>query len=193
MGAAIERVFDDVLVIESKAFADDRGFFTESWNERDFNRLVGAEVTFVQDNHSQSHRNVLRGLHYQLPPHAQGKLVRCTAGRILDVVVDIRSGSTTYGEWWGIHITAQDHLQVWIPPGFAHGFLSLADGSELQYKTTSHYDPGSERSVAWDDPTIGIDWGLDVQPRLSPKDAAAPRLDDAEVFAATDGTRGGPA
>lgn len=183
MVTAIPTALAGVVLIDVAVFEDDRGFFLESWNQRDFNDLVGAEVTFVQDNHSQSHRGVLRGLHYQLPPHAQGKLVRCTAGRIHDVVVDIRRDSPTFGAWWGTELSADNHRQLWIPPGFAHGFVSLVDGSELQYKTTAHHAPDSERSITWDDPAIGIDWPIDTPPRLSPKDADAPRLADAEVFA----------
>lgn len=191
MVAATKRVLGDGLVIEPRVFQDDRGFFTESWNQDNFDRLVGTPVTFVQDNHSQSHRHVLRGLHYQLPPNAQGKLVRCTAGRVFDVLVDIRTGSATFGSWWGTTLAAADHRQLWIPSGFAHGFVSLEDRSELQYKTTAYHAPDSERSIAWDDPTIGIDWPIDAAPLLSRKDAAAPRLEDAEVFPATDGSSAG--
>jgi dTDP-4-dehydrorhamnose 3,5-epimerase len=175
------------LLLTPQAFADDRGWFFESWNGRVFAALLEADgqdpgATFVQDNHSYSSRGVLRGLHLQLEPHAQGKLVRCTAGSIFDVAVDIRPGSNTYGLWVGTHLSASNRHQLWIPTGFAHGFLSLCDGSEVLYKTTATWNRDSERSIHWADPQLAIAWPLEdlklKQPLLAAKDATAPRLDD---------------
>lgn len=171
-----------VLVLEPRVFGDDRGFFFESWNDRTFTDAVGAQVTFVQDNHSRSATGVVRGLHYQLPPSAQGKLVRCGRGAVWDVAVDIRTGSATFGQWVAAELSADNHRQLWIPPGFAHGFVALTDTADLLYKASGFYDPDTDRSIAWDDPDIGIDWPLQGAPILSDKDAAAPRLADAEVF-----------
>ena len=171
------------LLIEGKAFRDERGFFTEAFNQRQFEAAVGHEVSFVQDNHSHSTRGVLRGLHYQLPPADQGKLVRVVTGAVFDVAVDIRRSSSTLGQWVGYELTADNLRQLWIPPRFAHGFLVLSDAADVLYKTTSYYAPEQERSLCWDDPEIGIEWPLDDEtPILSPKDAAAPRLSEAEVF-----------
>ena len=171
------------LLIEGKAFRDERGFFTEAFNQRQFEAAVGHEVSFVQDNHSHSKRGVLRGLHYQLPPADQGKLVRVVTGAVFDVAVDIRRSSSTLGQWVGYELTADNLRQLWIPPRFAHGFLVLSDAADVLYKTTSYYAPEQERSLCWDDPEIGIEWPLDDEtPILSPKDAAAPRLSEAEVF-----------
>jgi dTDP-4-dehydrorhamnose 3,5-epimerase len=174
----------DVLVLEPKVFGDERGFFMESFNQQTFERAVGQSVAFVQDNHSRSARGVLRGLHYQLPPHAQGKLVRVTQGAVFDVIVDIRPGSTSFGRWVGVELTGANHKQVWLPAGTAHGFLVLSDSADFVYKTTDYYAPQAERCVHWADPDLGIAWpDIGMAPTLSAKDAAAPRL--AEL-----GTRG---
>lgn len=172
-----------VLVLEPKVFGDARGFFMESFNQRTFDQAVGHEVKFVQDNHSRSARGVLRGLHYQLPPHAQGKLVRVTAGRVWDVAVDVRRGSATFGKWTGTELSGENHRQMWVPPGFAHGFVVLSDSADFLYKTTDYYAPQAERCVRWDDPALGITWPeVNVQFVLSGKDAVAPLLRDAQVF-----------
>lgn len=173
-----------VLILEPKVFGDARGFFMESFNQRAFAQAVGHDVQFVQDNHSRSSRGVLRGLHYQLPPHAQGKLVRVTEGRVWDVAVDLRRGSATFGKWTGTELSGENHRQMWVPPGFAHGFVVLSERADFLYKTTDYYAPQAERSVRWDDPAIGIVWpGLDMDFVLSGKDAAAAGLDAAETFA----------
>jgi dTDP-4-dehydrorhamnose 3,5-epimerase len=165
----------EVLLIEPKVFADARGFFMETWNQRTFDEAVGEHVTFVQDNHSRSARGVLRGLHYQLPPHAQGKLVRVTSGRVFDVAVDIRKSSPRFGQWVGTELSADNRRQSWIPPGFAHGFLVLSEGADLLYKTTAYYEATAERSIRWNDPQLAINWpGAGVVPILSAKDACAP-------------------
>ena len=166
----------DVLIIEPKVFGDDRGFFFESFNQKTFNEAVGQEIAFVQDNHSKSAKNVLRGLHYQLPPKAQGKLVRVIQGEVFDVAVDIRKGSASYGQWVGERLSAANHKQLWIPPGFAHGFLTLSETAEFLYKTTDYYAPELERSIRWNDSDLAIDWHLDGPPRLSEKDASAPKI-----------------
>jgi dTDP-4-dehydrorhamnose 3,5-epimerase len=172
-----------VLVLEPRVFGDARGFFMESFNQRAFNEAVGQDVQFVQDNHSRSSRGVLRGLHYQLPPHAQGKLVRVTAGKVWDVAVDLRRGSATFGRWFGTELSGENHRQMWIPPGFAHGFVVLSDSADFLYKTTDYYAPQAERSVRWNDPTLQIAWPkLDIEFALSGKDAAAPELSSTEVF-----------
>ena len=176
-----------VLVLTPRVFRDERGFFTESFNKRAFAEAVGAEFEFVQDNHSRSTRGVLRGLHYQLPPRAQGKLVRVVAGEIFDVAVDLRRDSDTFGRWFGIVLSAEKGNQLWIPPGFAHGFLTLSDTADVLYKASDYYDPASERSVVWNDPDIGIAWDLAREPILSGKDAAAPPLAAAEAFGDADG------
>jgi dTDP-4-dehydrorhamnose 3,5-epimerase len=172
-----------VLILTPKVFGDDRGFFMESFNQRAFDAAVGHPVSFVQDNHSRSAKGVLRGLHYQLPPHAQGKLVRVVQGKAFDVAVDIRRGSPTFGRWVGVMLDAQTHQQLWIPPGFAHGFLSLEDGTQFLYKTTDYYSQPCERSIAWNDPAIGIEWpALETPPVLAAKDAQAPALANADLF-----------
>ena len=172
-----------VLLLEPKVFGDERGFFMESFNQRAFDAAVGVHVEFVQDNHSRSQRGVLRGLHYQLPPHAQGKLVRVVRGSAFDVVVDVRRGSPTFGRWAGVTLDAREHKQLWIPGGYAHGFLALEDDTHFLYKTTDYYARECERAVRWDDPALGIDWPLAGQaPRLAAKDAHAPDLADAETF-----------
>ncbi len=171
----------EVLILEPRVFGDERGFFMESYNRRAFNDAVGHEVNFVQDNHSRSSRGVLRGLHYQIPPHAQGKLVRVTSGRVFDVAVDIRRGSPRFGKWTGVELSAEGKRQLWIPPGFAHGFLVLSDSADFFYKTTAYYAPAAERAIHWNDPQLAIQWPIAaVTPRLSAKDAAAPLLSDTE-------------
>lgn len=172
----------EVLVLTPRSFSDERGVFTESFNKRSFAEAVGLDVEFVQDNHSRSAKGVLRGLHYQLPPHAQGKLVRVVAGEIFDVTVDIRRGSPSFGRWAGVHLSAGNGRQVWIPEGFAHGFLTLSERAEVLYKASAYYDPGSERSLAWNDPVLGIEWPAASPPILSPRDSAAPPLASAELF-----------
>ncbi|MCU7373152.1 dTDP-4-dehydrorhamnose 3,5-epimerase [Paucibacter sp. O1-1] len=173
----------EVLIVEPKVFGDARGFFTESWNEAVFNRAVGQEVRFVQDNHSRSARGVLRGLHYQLPPHAQGKLVRVVSGAVFDVAVDMRRSSPNFGRWGGVELSADNHKQLWIPPGFAHGFLVLSETADFLYKTTDTYAPQAEGCVRWDDPAIGIQWpATGVAPLLAEKDAKAPLLAEAKYF-----------
>jgi dTDP-4-dehydrorhamnose 3,5-epimerase len=170
-----------LFVFEPRVFADDRGSFFESFNDARFREATGFEGQFVQDNHSTSHRGVVRGLHYQLPPHAQGKLVRVVAGAVFDVAVDIRPGSPTFGKWAGVELTAANRRQFWIPAGFAHGFLALEDDSQFLYKTTELWHAASERSLRWNDPAIGIDWPLAVAPIVSAKDADAPLLDAAQL------------
>jgi dTDP-4-dehydrorhamnose 3,5-epimerase len=172
----------EVVLLEPKAFADDRGAFFESYNMDSFARAVGQTPPFAQDNHSISRRMVLRGLHYQLPPHAQGKLVRVVEGSAFDVAIDIRRHSPSFGRWVGEILSAGNRRQLWIPAGFAHGFLALAEGTQFLYKTTALYDKASERAIRWDDPTIGIEWPLDGPPIVSDKDQAAPAFADAEVF-----------
>lgn len=173
----------EVLLIEPKVFGDARGFFMESWNEARFNAAVGREVRFVQDNHSRSARGVLRGLHFQQDPHAQGKLVRCTSGAVFDVAVDLRRSSPNFGRWVGFELTAENHRQLWIPPGFAHGFVVISETADFLYKTSGPYAPDFEGAVRWDDPTIGIEWPLEgITPQLSAKDVAAPLLADAKAF-----------
>jgi dTDP-4-dehydrorhamnose 3,5-epimerase len=163
----------DVLLIEPKVFGDERGFFFESFNACAFAQATGIDVAFVQDNHSKSAKNVLRGLHYQLAPKAQGKLVRVVQGEVFDVAVDLRKGSKTFGQWVGQVLSAQNKLQLWIPPGFAHGFLTLSDTAEFLYKTTDYYSPEHERSLLWNDPALAIDWPLEGEPILAAKDAMA--------------------
>lgn len=172
-----------LMQFEPTVFGDERGLFFESFNLREFRRSTGVESGFVQDNQSQSVRGVIRGLHYQLPPSAQGKLVRVGRGAVFDVAVDIRTSSPSFGQWFGTVLSDENRKQLWIPVGFAHGFLALTDGAELLYKTTDYYDPSSERAIIWNDPSIGIDWPIgDREPLVSPKDAAAPSLADAELF-----------
>lgn len=166
----------DVILLEPKVFGDARGFFYESFNQETFRRLTGLEVRFVQDNHSRSARNVLRGLHYQLPPKAQGKLVRVVAGEVFDVAVDIRKDSPTFGQWVGEVLSAENHRQLWIPPGFAHGFLVVSEYAEFLYKTTEYYAPEYERGIRWDDPELAIPWPLKGEPVVSEKDAENPPL-----------------
>ncbi|KVN81201.1 dTDP-4-dehydrorhamnose 3,5-epimerase [Burkholderia ubonensis] len=171
----------DVKVIEPAVFGDARGFFFESFNRRAFAEVIGMDVDFVQDNHSRSAKGVLRGLHYQLQ-HPQGKLLRVTAGEVLDVAVDIRRSSPTFGHAVTVRLSAENKRQIWVPPGFAHGFLVLSEYADVLYKTTDYWHPECERQIAWNDPDIGIEWPLDAPPSLSDKDAAAPLLRDAEVY-----------
>jgi len=174
----------EVLILEPKLHGDSRGFFFESFEAGRFRELSGFEGAFVQDNHSRSSAGVLRGLHYQLAPKAQGKLVRVVRGAVLDVAVDIRRHSPRFGCWVAVELSEQNHRQLWVPPGFAHGFLTLSDSADFLYKVTETYSAAHERSVAWNDPDIGVAWPMgqvDIA-RLSAKDAAAPRLKDAEVF-----------
>lgn len=161
----------DVLRIEPKVFGDARGFFFESFNRQSFKQATGLEVDFVQDNHSRSVRHVLRGLHYQLPPRAQGKLVRIVVGEVFDVAVDIRPESATFGTWVGETLSAENKRQLWIPPGFAHGFLVLSEAAEFLYKTTDYWAPELERCIRWDDPQLNIRWPLSAVPQVSAKDA----------------------
>ncbi len=177
----------EVVVIEPVTFADERGWFMESFNQQRFHAGLAAlglpiPQPFVQDNESQSARGVLRGLHYQLPPHPQGKLVRVVAGAAFDVAVDIRRGSPTFGQWVGAELSAGNRLQMWIPEGFAHGFVALADDTRFHYKTTDFYARDCERAIRWDDPELAIEWPTSLLPLLAPKDAAAPALRDADLF-----------
>ncbi len=174
----------DVLVIEPKVFGDERGWFYESFNQNEFQVATGVDASFVQDNHSLSKQGILRGLHYQTQ-HVQGKLVRVTRGSVFDVAVDLRQTSPSYGRWFGTELSAENHLQLWIPPGFAHGFLVLSDHAEFLYKTTDYYDPSSERCLIWNDPSIGIQWPLNrIQggPQLNAKDTAGLLWDQAPKF-----------
>lgn len=178
----IPTVIPDVLVIEPKVFGDARGFFFESFNQRAFNQVVGEDVQFVQDNHSRSSRGVLRGLHYQIK-QPQGKLVRVVRGSVFDVAVDLRKNSTTFGQWVGAELSEENRRQMWVPTGFAHGFLVTSESADFLYKTTDYYAPEHERCIAWDDPAIGIRWPLDVDPQLSAKDQQGLLLVQAEVYA----------
>jgi len=173
----------DLLIIEPKVFGDDRGFFYESFNQRRFTELTGVTDPFVQDNHSKSARNVLRGLHYQIQ-QAQGKLVRVIAGEVWDIAVDIRKGSPDFGKWVGVSLSAENKKMLWIPKGFAHGFVVLSDSAEFLYKATDYWAPEHERCIMWSDPDLAIDWHLgNAPPLLSAKDQAGRRFSDAELFA----------
>lgn len=178
----IDTAIAEVKIIEPKVFGDERGFFYESFNQLRFEAAIGRSVNFVQDNHSRSAKGVLRGLHYQLQ-QAQGKLVRCTLGEVFDVVVDIRRSSPTFGQWVGMTLSAENKRQLWVPEGFAHGFLVVSEVAEFLYKTTDYYAPAHERAIRWDDAQLGIRWPLDFAPALSAKDAAASSFAVAEVFA----------
>lgn len=178
----IETALPGVLIIEPRVFGDDRGFFFESWNAEVF-AASGLTMSFVQDNHSKSARGILRGLHYQ-NPNPQGKLVRVTAGAVYDVAVDVRRSSKSFGQWVGVELSAANRRMLLVPSGFAHGFLSLVDGTEFLYKCTDFYRPADEHAIIWNDPDIGIDWPLDgIEPQLSAKDAAAVPLAQSRVFA----------
>ena len=173
----------DVLIIEPKVFGDARGFFYESFNDRAFDEAVGRHVEFVQDNHSRSSKGVLRGLHYQIQ-QPQGKLVRVARGAVFDVAVDVRKSSSTFGKWVGVELSEDNHRQLWVPPGFAHGFLVLSETADFLYKTTDYYAPEFERCIRWDDPDLAITWpASDTAPKLSAKDGAGALLASAEVFA----------
>lgn len=169
----------DVLIIEPKVFGDERGFFYESFNQKAFNEATGLDVNFVQDNHSRSAKGVLRGLHYQVQ-QPQGKLVRVVRGAVFDVAVDIRQGSATFGKWVGVELSEENHRQLWVPPGLAHGFLVTSASADLLYKTTDYYDPGYERCIAWDDRFFKVKWPLDEPPVLSSKDRTAGAFDAVE-------------
>lgn len=171
---------EGIKILTPHVYGDERGFFMESWNSRDF--LQVAQTTFVQDNHSRSKKGVVRGLHFQFPPHAQAKLVRCIVGSIFDVAVDIRRSSSTFGQWVGVELSAENKKQLWIPEGFAHGFVALTDYAEVFYKTNEYWHKESEGSIRWDDPTLNIQWPLDVNPCISEKDAVAPFFKDAILF-----------
>ncbi len=177
----IKTAIPDVVIIEPKVFGDSRGFFFESFNARAFAEQTGVDVAFVQDNHSRSQKGVLRGLHYQLQ-NAQGKLVRVVQGEVLDVAVDIRKRSPTFGQWVAVRLSADNHRQLWVPAGFAHGFVVLSESAEFLYKTTDYYNPAAERCIRWDDPTLAIDWELAEPPQLSAKDQAGVLFKDAELF-----------
>jgi len=172
----------EVLILEPKVFGDDRGFFFESFNQRDFQQATGLDVNFVQDNHSKSSQGVLRGLHYQIQ-HPQGKLVRVTQGTVFDVAVDLRRSSPNFGKWVGVELSADNKRQLWVPPGFAHGFVVTSESAEFLYKTTDYWYPEHERSLLWCDPVVGIEWPLRGEPTLAGKDAMANLLKDAECFA----------
>jgi dTDP-4-dehydrorhamnose 3,5-epimerase len=178
----IKTAIPDVLIIEPKVFGDIRGFFFESYTQRQFEELTGIAPVFVQDNHSRSAGGVLRGLHYQLQ-QTQGKLVRVTAGEVFDVCIDLRRSSPTFGQSVSVILSAENHRQIWIPPGFAHGFLVTSDNAEFLYKTTDYYAPEHERCLLWNDPVLGIEWPLQQEPLLSAKDKAGLPLALAEVFA----------
>ena len=177
----VKTAISDVLILEPKVFGDDRGFFFESFNQQTFQKLTGVKADFVQDNHSKSAANVLRGLHYQIE-QPQGKLVRVTSGEVFDVTVDIRRQSVTFGKWVGVLLSAENKRQLWVPTGFAHGFVVLKDNTELLYKTTDYYAPQHERCIRWDDPAIGIEWPIAQAPILSGKDQQGVALSEAEVF-----------
>lgn len=179
----LKTAIEGMLILEPKVFGDARGFFLESYNARAVNEALGFEVQFVQDNHSRSVHGVLRGLHYQLPPHAQGKLVRVTNGEVFDVAVDLRKSSASYGQWVGVSLSASNHRMVWLPPGLAHGFLVTGHGADFLYKTTEYYAPAAERCIRWDDPALGIEWPTGgAAPLLTPRDAAAPTFADCPHF-----------
>lgn len=173
---------EGVLIIEPKVFGDARGWFSESFNAQDFAVVTGLDISFVQDNHSFSHQSTLRGLHYQTEK-AQGKLIRVISGRIFDVAVDLRSKSMTYGKWHGVELSAENHLQIWIPPGLAHGFIVLSEGAEIAYKTTDYYHPQGEVCLAWDDPTVAVQWPLSgIKPNLNAKDSKGLSWEQAPKF-----------
>jgi len=177
----IATALPEVKIIEPKVFGDARGFFYESFNAREFAEYVEGGVEFVQDNHSRSAKGVLRGLHYQIQ-HAQGKLVRVVEGEVFDVAVDIRKSSLNFGKWVGVNLSEENHRQLWVPPGFAHGFVVLSESAQFLYKTTDYWYQAHERSIVWNDPEIGIEWPIDFEPLLAAKDAAGKRLSEAECF-----------
>lgn len=177
----IETALPGVLILEPKVFGDERGFFYESFNAKAFEEATGLKRQFVQDNHSRSVKGVLRGLHYQLE-NTQGKLVRVTVGEVLDVAVDVRRSSPNYGKWEAVRLSAQNARQLWVPEGFAHGFVVLSDVAEFLYKTTDYYNPSAERCIRWDDPTLAIDWQLTEAPQLSAKDQLGKTLQEVDLF-----------
>ncbi|MGB5854032.1 MAG: dTDP-4-dehydrorhamnose 3,5-epimerase, partial [Oceanisphaera sp.] len=177
----INTAIADVLILEPKVFGDDRGFFFESFNQRQFEQAIGRSVNFVQDNHSRSAKGVLRGLHYQIK-QPQGKLVRCTQGAVFDVAVDLRQHSDTFGDWVGVELSTDNKRQLWVPEGFAHGFVVLSDTAEFLYKTTDYYAPEHERCIMWNDPTLAIDWPISQAPALSGKDAQGELFANADYF-----------
>lgn len=179
---ATPTAISDVIVLEPNVFGDDRGFFFESFNAQTFEQATGLKREFVQDNHSKSARNVLRGLHYQIQ-NPQGKLVRVVQGEVFDVAVDLRKSSKSFGQWVGVHLSAENKKQLWVPEGFAHGFVVLSETAEFLYKTTDYYAPEYERSLLWSDPVLGIKWPIDGAPKLATKDSEALTLSQAEVFA----------
>jgi dTDP-4-dehydrorhamnose 3,5-epimerase len=179
---AIKTAIPDVIIFEPKVFGDDRGFFYESFNQKVFEEATGLSFNFVQDNHSKSAKNVMRGLHYQIQ-QPQGKLVRVSAGEVFDVAVDIRKSSPTFGQYVGVHLSAENKRQLWVPPGFAHGFVVLSETAEFLYKTTALYAPQFERCIRWDDPSIAIAWPIEGAPLLSAKDQQGASLKEAELFA----------
>ncbi|WP_199104415.1 dTDP-4-dehydrorhamnose 3,5-epimerase [Aquitalea sp. ASV11] len=174
----IDTAIPDVKILEPTVFADERGFFFESFNQKRFDEAIGRKVEFVQDNHSRSAKGVLRGLHYQLPPFAQGKLVRCILGEVYDIAVDIRLSSPTLGQWVGVMLSADNKCQLWIPEGFAHGFLTISDTAEFVYKTTNYYSPESEHCIAWNDKNLDIMWPLQEEPVLSKKDMLGKKFNE---------------
>jgi dTDP-4-dehydrorhamnose 3,5-epimerase len=178
----IKTEIPDLLIIEPKVFGDERGFFYESFNEQTWREATGIDVHFVQDNHSRSVKGVLRGLHYQSPPAAQGKLVRCVVGEVFDVAVDIRKSSPTFGQWVGAHLSAENKRQFWLPEGFAHGFQVLSDAAEFLYKTTAYYSPEHEQSILWNDTELSVSWPITGEATLSEKDEIAPLFRDASLF-----------
>jgi dTDP-4-dehydrorhamnose 3,5-epimerase len=178
----IPTALPEVLILEPQVFADDRGFFMESWNARTFREATGLDVSFVQDNHSRSAKNVLRGIHYQVVK-AQGKLVRVVSGAVFDVAVDLRRSSPSFGMWVGVELSAENKRQLWVPPGFGHAFLARSEVADFLYKTTEYWIAEYDRSIRWDDPSLAIEWGLDgAEPIIATKDRSAPGLRDAEVF-----------
>lgn len=179
----VQTAIPEVLIIEPQVYGDERGFFFESFNQQKFEALTGVKADFVQDNHSKSAANVLRGLHYQIQ-QPQGKLVRVAAGEVFDVAVDVRRASSTFGKWVGVILSAENKRQLWVPPGFAHGFLVLKEGTEFLYKTTDYYAPQFERCIRWDDPSIGIEWPLIGDPVLSAKDQLGSDFSNADIFEA---------
>jgi dTDP-4-dehydrorhamnose 3,5-epimerase len=178
----VQTAIPGLLILEPKVFGDSRGFFLESFNAKAFQEATGLDVNFVQDNHSRSGKGVLRGLHYQIE-QAQGKLVRVVRGSVFDVAVDLRKASPTFGKWVGVELSEENSRQLWIPPGFAHGFLVTSESADFLYKTTDYYAPQFERSLAWNDPTVGVVWPLSGEPQLSAKDVAGKALAECETFA----------
>lgn len=179
---ALATAIPDVLILEPEVFGDERGFFLESFNQRVFEDLTGLKRAFVQDNHSRSARNVLRGIHYQIR-QAQGKLVRVVSGEVYDVAVDLRKSSPSFGKWVGVHLSAENHRMLWVPEGFGHAFCVLSETADFLYKTTDYYAPAYDRCIIWNDPDLGIDWPVSSEPALSDKDRRGVRFRDAEVFA----------